>query len=330
VFNTNRLATYSDFISVSVPFDSGINGTIPASSFVDLVKKLDADIKVSLEFKKNTIKISGVATEFEAGFHIVADDAKILGCLNEVNKNRKSLKPKKLPEDFWEGIRLILFTASQNKAKEALTGVFVDNMNMFSSDDFRIGLYRMKKDSELSCLISASSLEAILPFSDKLTHCCWSKENKWIHFTDDKDEVTFSLSLFLFNYPDIPSLFPKETGLEFSSFSNGAGLMSALARSNSLATGEAGYQLFVKLNVRKDGIDVQAQKEDESWYREFIKMGIKGLVPGITILINPDFLLKILPYTLEFSYLKEENRILFRSGTYRQLIGLPVSVKEGE
>ena len=212
---------------------------------------------------------------------------------------------------------------------EALTGVYFEHREIFASGDGRrVCLYHMQDDWDLSSVvIRAESIRALLPFRQSLTHYVWEEGFDWMHFTDSRGNAIFSLNIFKYEYPDIRVHFPDERGLVFSSLSNPKGRREALNRVASLTRGDP--LIPASLEVTENGFKVSVQFENESedenrlygHYSEEI-YGRTDLIPGTKLLVEVNALLKFLPNAISFVYLEEQEKLLLRCGSYRELVFL--------
>ena len=176
IFKGGKIFTYNDNISVSVPFECGIEGAVKAKEFYSLINKLKND---TIEFKEKEGAWKIIAGNVEVDFTLVTSP--FVENIDEMGLDE--IKWKKLPVDFMTGVRACQIAGNTS----TLSGIYVKDSVIASSDEVRINWFSLgeKMDTFWLTDIAASELCKLGDVNS------YSVGAAWVHFKTI-DGVIFS------------------------------------------------------------------------------------------------------------------------------------------
>lgn len=274
-FHNNQILTYNDFLCVKCPIDLDIEGTVKADYFHKIINKIKADKKgfINLKLKDNELIIS--TDKEKSGVPI-----NLKGKLSLEELGAEITKWNKLPKDFQEGIRLSVFSASDDASNPKLTCLHINKKIIESSDGQRAFKYHLKKAIKKEFLLPKFSVPALLHHNLK----SYNISKNWVHFRT-KEDVIISCRMYEdINFPDTDFLFEIE-GDNFT-FPN------EIKNNIEAAIIFIGSDEDENINVEiKKKITWVKSRSDNGWYRKKI---IAKSKKEISFEINPFFLKDIL------------------------------------
>lgn len=305
LFMKDRIATYNENVCLVVPFPIGFSGSVKAEEFYKLISKVSAD-KIQLTLKENQIVMRAGKSSFGLAYE---QSGEIHGMIDSLRHNQ--LKWITLPEGMKEAIVLCSFSASKDVTKPGLAGVFINNDEVLSSDNYRISWSRLEKGLGESFLIPTSSAVHLMNYD--LDKFCLSES--WIHFKGKN--LFFSIRLLEEEFPEkAKEFFPKETGEEFELPKELAGVLD---KALVLLQEDLLLDKQVSLTFEDKEILCEVEKQDLGWFKE--KIAMENDVEKMEVKVNPIFLKEILKHTTKI-ILVDEGRLLFTSGNFKHLIAL--------
>lgn len=243
-------------ISVSVPANTEKEGetTIPAKQFFDLITSFEKE-KITLEEKEGTLNITGGRTKASLQTTSTEDFPQIYSKRGEKVSEEKA-------ETLAKEMRKIMFSASQDTGRPALSGVMLEKdgggIILVATDGFRLSL---KKDSKINIktkegptlLIPARVIKETLalPELEEDIKVYISKENNQIIFSQKETEVVGRL--IEAEYPEYEKILPVDfsTKTEF----NKEEMLKAVKRCSVFAKDTAN---IIKLKIKKEVINLSA------------------------------------------------------------------------
>jgi DNA polymerase III sliding clamp (beta) subunit (PCNA family) len=275
VFIKDKIVTYNDEISIQCPLNGlDVTGAVLSKelySFLTKTKKEDIEIeqeKTELVFR---------AGKSKAGFAIQSE---IKLPLDEINLEKKFTK---LPDNFLEALRFVLFTCSTNSTEPLLNCVNVRSDGIMEAcDNHRLTTFTLKGTAiKKTFLIPAASAQSLL----KYTVTKININGGWAHFTDDN--IVFSCRVINEPFPDTAPLLKnmKSNPVNFPD------IFDEVVQRACIFSSEKGVGM-IEVKVEKNRIYVLA-KSSTAWFEEWVKAENES---EVTIKINPNFLLDMLKH----------------------------------
>lgn len=271
LFDTDRVMSYNDEIAVSMPFDSGIMGGIPANELLKLLQKMEKD-EIKTTTKENQIIFQCGRTK--AGFNVKEVEAPELGIDDKI-------KWKNLPKDFIEAMMFCIFSAATDISKGILTCLKAEEKEMVTCDNFRLTQYKMASKVAPPLLIPYQSARALINHQPVK----FAISDNWLHFQGEDGSV-LSCRTMEGDYPDIDHLFEVE-GITVPlppELKKTLGRTEVLAEDNE--TGKS-----ISLTLDKGKITCHGESV-EGWVTETIKTDYDD--KKVSFKINPGMLSQIL------------------------------------
>ncbi len=299
IFKDGFIHSYNDNISVSVPLSSlneecQLQGAIKAKEFFDLINRFKTDsIKIISKDNKWIIKNESIRAE------LTLIESSIMDYISKI----KPEKPKwsKLPERFFDAIKLCLFTSN----KSSLSGIYCSNDIIVSTDESRISKYILDTSINGTFWISDNSAMELLKLNEVEKYFV---DTSWVHFLS-KSKTMFSckrLQNDMYPYDKIIKVINDNT------FTKGdikgilpKGLSEAINRASALAMNIESFN-SIKLTFTNEYIEVYSERptgkytEKVSWDKP-----VKNF-PEINILVDYNFIEQGIANSDSF-YLKQED-----------------------
>lgn len=295
VFHNGKLFTYNDLVAVLVPIDSiglvddDIEGAVHAKEFYNVVSKFTND-EITLSVKDDhTWELK--CGRAKASLTLLDFDFKTR--LDGVSPDDNAWVD--LDNDFIDGVAI----CKMGNNKSNLSGIYVNDKNILSTDSYQINLYTMK-NSLPKFWISDSSVNELL----KIKNFKKVQVSKtWVHFKTE-DGVVFSLkTLNDVNYPytKIMNLVNNSNPSE-NDFH--ATFPSSLFKSVDIADSFAISmvdQSVVRLVLSNEGIEVSSEKNSGS-YLEMIPWDkpLEKEIEPTKLYVNPSMMSAMGTRSLEF------------------------------
>jgi hypothetical protein len=321
IFNDGWIHTYNDNISVSVPFSiknksgDNISGVLKAKEFFDLLNRYKED-SIKLIPKDDMWIIQTEKSKAE----LTLLENSLLEKIQNINQAK--LKWNSIPELFIEGLSICIFSSNRS----SLSGIFVQNDKIVSTDEIRINIFTMDSSIEDSFWINDASASELIKLNNPKQYAI---SDSWIYFKTEAGDIFSCKRLSQDKYPikQIETLMEKHT---YSKTDVSNILPSTLAEAiNRAASFSINIESFetVKLTFTNEGINIFS-KRTSGKYNESVEWEkpLKQEINPISIFIdyamakngiksNSSFYLK----TTEVKD-KEVTRIIFKNKHSIQLI----------
>lgn len=300
IFDGEKMLSYGDDISVSVPFKTDFEAAIKAEEFQNLIKKL-ADVEVLLTVKDNQLIVEAGKTI--AGFSLIgynSEDVPDLGLAQASEWN-------KFPESFLSDLKFCVFSASSDDAYGVLCNLNVKKDKIISSDNYRLTEKKLTtemdgiKDSLLIPRKVSSFLASFSLVEYAITDAC-------AHYRD-ANGVVFTHRLVADVYPNVEAVFDIE-GKEIVLPKELAG---ALTRAHAvLSKDEDKATIEIKegsIKVTTEGVGKWFEEKIDHPHKEHLKFNV-----------NPEYMAQILEFST--NSVVGENALMFHAPGFRHLVCL--------
>jgi len=299
-FDSDKIVTYNDEVSVEAPFESGITGAIRGAEFYKTVDKFPAD-SIRLQQKDNQLIIS--SKKAKASFNIEEFN------LPEISSPKKW---KNLPEDFKEAVNLCSLSASKSMAKPALTCLYFNGTEVRSCDNYRVSIYSSSSEFPLAMLLPAAA--ALNLCSHDVVK--YNVSDQWIHFKTKEDIV--------FHCRSIQDEFPHEDEInpffKFKATRNvdlPISLPDMIERAEIMDDSEFDIDKAIQLTLTGNALICKGQG-NIGWFEEKEQLDYSG--PDVTIQIHPRLLTEILHISNKIRI--GQDKVIFKSSKFKHVISL--------
>lgn len=308
VFAEEELLSYNDRVSVLIPFDSGINCSIPAEDLNKVLSGIsDKELEMSVDGNEVTITSKGteaiISTEIES--RVVED------FFNTVDFEELDWKP--LPKNFLDQLSLAKFSASSNPFDgNNLFCVQVKGKKVSSGDGHRLSVLTLDSSME-EILIPSSSVHDITSFDnfDEYAH-----NDGWVHFCNESG-IILSCRTIIGEFPSFLPIFKnfeEKTKIQIDSK-----MIPVLQNLGGLVEGQSGFMKSVDVVISNGETIISGKKEG---LRIEKKITNDHTEDTVKFSISPDFLAHILTMTNTLSI--GESTAMFESKTFKHLVQLPI------
>lgn len=207
-------------------------------------------------------------------------DEEVVTRIATVKESMKGVKPKRLPDDFIESVKLCLQVASKNESDQLLTCLSIKGKDIVATDNIRIAHAEMKSEMDEMLIKAAElkSLSIIQPVS-------YIAGKSWIHFIDGKG-VAFSIRRSKGEYPNMLK-FMDFKGIELT-------LPKEILEGVDLASVFTDVNDVININI-KNGICQVLKGSDAGGVDFREKIDYKG--QDVTFKINPDLLKEMMTHS---------------------------------
>lgn len=300
-FDPGNLFAYNDRFCIRYPLpDSNLSCTVKAQTLLDLVKNIDSDLTLSSEDSKLYITGPGL----DAKLNLVE------GSVKELASSILSLKKeyKTIPNNFIRGLMLCSFSTVKDVTRPYLEAVCVRDNFIFSSDNFRISMFVL--DSEIDdMLLPASSIKELNLYN--ITHV--ANCGSWIVFKTS-DGIEIYVKTLKTDFPELQQFFAFEGDYcrVPDSFKEIVETVSPFSEA------EFSIDKTIEVIFQNGKIACRVLSSSAEIYRWVNINSNKDFI----FKINPDFLKAILDKATVMKV--GQDRIMFRSGSFRHLISLPL------
>jgi DNA polymerase III sliding clamp (beta) subunit (PCNA family) len=305
VFTGKEIASHNGYISVTTPFETDLQCSVPSDKFYNLLSKIeDEDVEISLDDNGSQILVK--SAHVRSGMAIIIDKV-IEDRLSTIPQPKKW---KKLPKDFVKGLRLCMFSVSKDQYCGALNCVYVSGEDVYSTDNFRVSHYKMSgvvKDKFLLPLIVVLDLV-------KFKVVEYALETGWALFRMDDDTI-FSCRCMLGDYPDASKLFT----LEGNKITFPKKLQEVIETVSMIIEDDRDINKRIEITIDGGKIICRAEQE-RGWIER--EMDIKYDGKKAKLSINPVFLYEILDKSSDV--IIGDNKALFSSDSFQHIMALPM------
>lgn len=296
IFSKDYISTFNNRVSFSSQISTNIECTIKANETLSILEKMQSD-EINLLIKDNYLLISDDNTLLK--MLLSNDDSAIRENINTLKLT--SVKFKKLPDNFYEGLSLCSFAMQRDDSDSKRFGSICFDNKILSTDNNRIGLFTLSSSFNNTFRLSVNAVDLLLRMREKPT--LYAQSNNWLHFKTS-DEIFFSCveldpnDFPVSDYMSVIDRYSKNGSLyEFpEDFDKSINITSVLAnlsrdkdivikksKKNLVIIGECDYgEVSHKIKVKKDFIDLDK-----------------------TIRINPNFLRDALKITRKFQIIDD-------------------------
>lgn len=306
VFNNGKLITYNDKLAIIHPFDSKLKISVPAEEFYKIISDIDAK-KISLKQKKNNILIKAkntVAKIAGAVDESIADLVKQSG-IEEVKEWHS------IPKDFVSGSFLCMFSASKDMTSLPLTCVKYNKQYLYSTDEHRVSMYKLKKAINDVFLLPATSVMEITKYDIKK----YSNGDGWVYFKT-ADDIVICARKIDGSYPLLKKYFKVESK---TSIDLPKELSNAVQAVTIMTDAEFDIDRTIKVTLKENKILLKAKKEI-GYIKKTVPVRYNKSKGEIAFEINPIFLKEVLKVTGEVTI--GEDCLLFSSGNFKHIIAI--------
>jgi len=304
-FFKDFIFVYNENFCILHPFKfGGIECSIPANEFYEVLKKIDED-EIDIEFKKDKFEIK--SKTIKANLKVLEVD--LSNKISTIVKDVKEIKKwKRLPNDFSEGISLCLLSTNKRLTNSYFNCIWVNDKNMISTDNYRIGRYTFDKGIGDSFFISENIASGLIKYDMKEYY----KNDAWIFFRT-KNKVIFCLRVLQYDdFPEVDHLFIFD-GKNIKLPDN---MKKIIEVSEVLATGDSEEEKEIEIKIENGEITCKGSNET-GWIEKVDEIDSKI---NLNIIINPSFMKKIID-KIKIGKVGK-NSILFKIENFEYLIGL--------
>lgn len=305
IFDKKRVITVNTNYSVEIPCETEIQAIAPSEETMKIISRLDSE-KIIFQSKKTSISFKTPGVTGEISCYEWKDEL-----LNIVGG--KNIKWEKLPEDFNEGIKLCVFSASRDVTSVLFNAVYIKGHHIQSTDNFRISRYQLK-DKMKTLLLPLPSAVALI--NQETTH--YSLEENQAHFKNKDGSAMHCRILEASEYPDVTSFFELKKKDKFSMPSD---LSKTISLVSVLAEGDFLLDKKIKVVIQKGIMKCRAENET-GWIESSLKIKTDK---NISFMINPIFFLEILKLSSEA--ITDGKKIIFNMENFSHFMML---MDEGE
>lgn len=311
LFQKNWVHSYNGSISVSVPFESNLEGAIRAQEFYGIVSKLPSEQLTIVQREKIwLIKMGKIRIELVLMQQEIDNYVKELALDNVEWHN--------LSEVFQEAMKCCRMNVGSS---DAYGGIFVKGASMASTDGRRINRFKLGEEMK-TFWIRDNSAGELLKLGDLEQY---GVSSGWVHFRNE-NAVFSCMRLSDGNFPfekmekvleehkqessDISNVLPESVG-------------KAVDRASVVSMEVGGFKA-VKLVLRKEAIEIFSRRSAGSYSEKILwKEPFKKEIEPVSVLIDCDSARYALTRSRNF-YVKqtEKNtvRLVFFDDSFTHLI----------
>ena len=308
VFSGENICAFNDHICIIHKFPTDFICSAPAEEFYKILEKLPGD-EIDITFKHNKLTMKSDGTR--GGVSTQAGDELLKKIDILINKEKRWID---IPKDFMEGLGLCSFSASKDMGNPVLTGIYIDDDVVMSSDNLRMSQYFLKSGTKRKFLIPSATVSELLNFA--VARYAVENDGNWAFF-EMKDKTIFCAQLLTgVKYPSLEPYFDFE-GVKFTFPES---IKEAVEAALVVAPGDTDAERLIDIEIG-DGVIVCRGENDLAWLEKEFKADINlQNKKTLKFSINPFFLLKILTHTYKAMY--SETKILFIAKNFYHLIAV--------
>ena len=269
IFKNDRIITYNDNISVSIPFQSGITTAVIGSPLLSILKKIKQR-EIELQFADNMLYV--IAGKSRTG----------IKCTNQINPIIDELSIPQdyyaLPPDFNEAVGFCLLTVNP-KDEFIFRCIHISNGIVESTDKKRLTRYHLSENTmaEDWMLIPETSAKSM----SKYKFTSYAIKTSWIHLRTD-DDILFSFrTLAQDEFPNLSS-FIQTDGIKV----NAPAELSEILN-KSLIFAKEQEEPYAEVTIENNEMKINC-KGDSGFYEDATVINYNGA--RLSFCINPSFL----------------------------------------
>lgn len=293
VFTEGRLITFNDEIACQIPCDIPFEGAIPASTLIQTLKTLATD-SIEVEVSDNEI--------------ILKSKKRRVGIVREPNvllpyKEKLELpeKWKSLPDEFSDGVEMLLPCCGKDEQNFQLTCVHLRRKFAEATDNLQYARFKMELPLDENVLVRSGSMKHVVPMG--VTKI--SVTDAWVHFRNAR-KLVISCRRWKETYADY-SDYIKTEGTHMS-FPRMLGKSAELA---SVFSSQNTDSNFVNVTVSNGRMKIES-RGTSGWSEQIVKVAYSG--PDAKFAIDPGLLKRISQMSSEC--ILSEKTIRVKSGKF--------------
>jgi hypothetical protein len=306
VFADDEVVTYNGNMSIIHPFKTGLSCSAPADELYKILGKITQD-EVTLSHKNDELKIDGGnvrgAVSTRSGSELL-DNVKDLG----VNKI-KTWTP--LPKDFLEGMELCIFSASKDMSDPVMTGLYIDQDTITSSDRFRVSRYILDGEVKKPFLLPAKVAAELIDYQ-VVEYCI----KDWVFFRTKGGTIIASRLILSRDYPDMNEVL-KVSGTKLVLPKD---FDQAVETAMVMLEADTASEKLIDVQLAGHSIKCRGQKA-LGWIERELEKGV-AIKENVGFSINPDFLLIILKHTHQMIFANDNRKVVFKADNFVHLIAI--------
>jgi DNA polymerase III sliding clamp (beta) subunit (PCNA family) len=195
VFREGFILSYNDEVACRIPTEIELDGAIHANTLLETLRKMKEEV-IEIQIEESQVVLVGknkkIGVRREAEIQLPVDSIEPPG------------KWKKLPEDFSDGLEMVISCAGKDENKFSITCVQLHPEWVQATDDLQIAQYRMELPIEKFVLIRAATIKQVIPFGVTKV----SVTDNWVHFRSPIGLI-ISCRQHIENFPDTEGLFSR-------------------------------------------------------------------------------------------------------------------------
>jgi DNA polymerase III sliding clamp (beta) subunit (PCNA family) len=311
VFAQNEIATFSDAIMVTHPYECELEFSVKAEDFYKILTKIE-DEEVELTLVKDTLNIKAKKTK--AGLSTIVGETAMVTHLIEHLREAMGAKKfwKALPKDFTTGVHLCSFSASKDLTTGVKACCAVKGNMIYTTDNIRASMYEMEEEIP-DIMLTSNGINELIRY--RITE--YGMSENWAHFKTP-DGVTFNCKTMRGDYPFEPIEMLFGNGCD-PIIAFPAEMTDTVESVIALASGDVISDKAITISVTKNKITCKAEKE-RGWVTKTVDVEYDG--EPFTFLINPTFFSQILKQATDFAI--QNGRGLFTSEKFQHVLSLPI------
>ena len=307
VFTGSEVATWNDRVCVSHKLDTPFYCSVVAEDLMAILRGMkEGDIEEMYLSPENQLVIQSSYTA--ARLSTMVSERRVEEALASMKLDELEWKP--IPQRFLSGLKLCQFSASADHTTQNLFCVYVEGMDILSSDGDRCSIYNMDEVMP-EMLIPASTIKDLTGYN--VTHYCVS--DNWLH-CKTAENATFSVKLGSGEFHDIRQYFEVEGEVAPLPIE----VKDAVDSATAMCEADSVKDLKLSVIITKDLVTIHAEKERGDITK---KVPCKYDGPSLNFLVNPVFFSEVIGLSTEMTV--GDGVCLFQSDNFRHVISLPVA-----
>ena len=311
IFTGSNAVTYNDQIYISHPFETPFKTSVPAQELLQLLQKVESKNTI-LKMEENQLKVK--CGKVSAGFSTLVED-QVFKLLPALEKQLRKSKWDRLPEQVQEGLKLTMFSTTQDMMKysQGLTCVYANKNSITSSDGHRAGIFQLDDSIKHSFLLTAITIPELLKL-DPIKYCL---TDSWINFKN-KEGTVFSVKKIV-----VEENVLKNVDKFFDSFKKKKrkvklpqdNLLKAVDVGAIIEQSQVDMEKRIKISISPDELIVGSKRET-GWIKTSVEIDYEG--KSVEFQIHPEYFSNILNHATTI-YIGED-KVFFESGNFKHLI----------
>ncbi len=324
-YSGEDIVAYNDKMCIHAPFKSDFSFLLNGNLMFNFIEKVDAaEVHMSLQGKKGEEKKLIMKAEGIKATLTTVLGSEIIERSKKVKEELTSFTAYELPPDFTEGAHLCMFSASNDPAMGTMTCLKVEGNELKTGDKRRGSIYTMKEEME-SFMIEAKVASELKKLEDteqeKIT--MYGVTDSWVHFGTESG-VYLSVRKILGEFPDYSGAMDRIKGTKIKL---PAGIKNAIETSSLIVEGQGVSTIHsVRIELSKNVLRCVGKSDIRGTIEKESKVSYEG--DDIYFSISPTFLLEILNTATTVIIKEEKDLALFRSGSFRHVMTLPIISKD--